>query len=86
MKSALRAAGVRVNLDLREESMGYKIRQSQTQKVPYQLVVGDRERDDNAVNVRRYGEEKQETVALDEFVKRIVHEIETFSRHDEDEE
>ena len=63
----LKAAGFRVELDDRNEKMGYKIREAQMQKIPYMLVVGDQEVADKTVNVRKYGEQKSETVALYRF-------------------
>ncbi|MCH0004103.1 threonine--tRNA ligase, partial [Enterococcus faecium] len=55
IKERLQMKGLRVEVDDRNEKMGYKIRASQTQKIPYQLVVGDKELEDATVNVRRYG-------------------------------
>ncbi|MGE7873098.1 threonine--tRNA ligase [Bacillus paramycoides] len=68
-------AGIRVERDMREEKLGYKIREAQMQKVPYVLVIGDKEMENKAVNVRKYGEEKSEIVALDVFVESIKKEI-----------
>ncbi|ANC13561.1 MULTISPECIES: threonine--tRNA ligase [Bacillus cereus group] len=67
----LAQAGVRVEQDARDEKLGYKIREAQMQKVPYVLVIGDKEMENGAVNVRKYGEEKSEVVALDVFVASI---------------
>nr|RNG48600.1 threonine--tRNA ligase [Bacillus thuringiensis] len=71
----LAKAGVRVEQDARDEKLGYKIREAQMQKVPYFLVIGDKEMESGAVNVRKYGKEKSEVVALDVFVARIEEEI-----------
>ncbi|WP_371068756.1 threonine--tRNA ligase [Sediminibacillus sp. JSM 1682029] len=71
----LRYRGVRVEVDERDEKIGYKIREAQTQKIPYALVVGDKEIEDNAVNVRRYGEKNSETKPLDMFMDQIEAEI-----------
>lgn len=71
----LAQAGVRVEQDARDEKLGYKIREAQMQKVPYILVIGDKEMENGAVNVRKYGEEKSEVVALDVFVASIEEEI-----------
>ncbi|HHL0969633.1 TPA: threonine--tRNA ligase [Bacillus cereus] len=71
----LAQAGVRVEQDARDEKLGYKIREAQIQKVPYVLVIGDKEMENGAVNVRKYGEEKSEVVALDLFVASIEEEI-----------
>ncbi|PEB51329.1 threonine--tRNA ligase [Bacillus pseudomycoides] len=67
----LQRAGIRVEVDTREEKIGYKIREAQMQKIPYMLVVGDNEVAENGVNVRKYGEQKSETIALDAFVDMI---------------
>ncbi|WIL49679.1 threonine--tRNA ligase [Bacillus bombysepticus] len=71
----LAQAGVRVEQDARDEKLGYKIREAQMQKVPYILVIGDKEMKNGVVNVRKYGEEKSEVIALDVFVASIEEEI-----------
>ncbi|ANS50492.1 threonyl-tRNA synthase [Bacillus thuringiensis] len=71
VQDELRRAGIRVELDTREEKIGYKIREAQMQKIPYMLVVGDNEVTENGVNVRKYGEQKSETIALDAFLCNI---------------
>ncbi|RWR05981.1 threonine--tRNA ligase [Siminovitchia fortis] len=70
----LKASGLRVEMDKRDEKIGYKIREAQMQKIPYMLVVGDNEVEAEAVNVRKYGEKKTETVPLKEFINRILEE------------
>lgn len=72
----LRFAGVRVELDQRDEKIGYKIREAQTEKIPFALVVGDKEVEDHAVNVRRYGEQNSETIGLTAYIELIKKEIE----------
>lgn len=67
--------GVRVEVDTRDEKLGYKIRGAQTKKIPFALVLGDKEMEANAVNVRRYGEKKTEELSLDAFIELIVKEI-----------
>lgn len=74
VKDELKKAGVRVELDARNEKMGYKIREAQVQKIPYMLVVGDKEVEERAVNVRKYGEQKSETVSFDRFLEQIKQE------------
>ncbi|MFP3916826.1 threonine--tRNA ligase [Lysinibacillus telephonicus] len=71
----LQAAGIRVDMDDREEKLGYKIREAQMQKIPYMLVLGDKEVEDSSVNVRRYGSKDSETVAFEEFLNNIKAEI-----------
>ncbi|HEY4601104.1 MAG TPA: threonine--tRNA ligase [Cerasibacillus sp.] len=72
----LRFQGIRVEVDERDEKIGYKIREAQTEKVPFALVVGDKEIEEQAVNVRRYGEKKTETLSYDQFEQLIKEEIE----------
>ena len=55
----LEAKGIRVEIDDREEKLGYRIREAQMKKIPYQLVLGDKERDERTVTYRQYGEQKQ---------------------------
>jgi threonyl-tRNA synthetase len=66
---------IRVKLDDRDEKLGYKIREAQTKKIPYQLVVGDNEVESGQVTYRRYGEKKQVTVKIEDFVEMIEKEI-----------
>ncbi|QHE53209.1 threonine--tRNA ligase [Pontibacillus sp. HMF3514] len=75
VEDELRFAGVRVEVDERDEKIGYKIREAQMQKVPYQLVVGDNEINENGVNVRRYGEKDSETKPLSNFIDELKQEI-----------
>ncbi|KAB2338791.1 threonine--tRNA ligase [Cytobacillus depressus] len=71
----LKAEGFRVQLDDRNEKMGYKIREAQMQKIPYMLVVGDNEAAEKAVNVRKYGEQKSETVPFADFMAGLKEEV-----------
>lgn len=80
VKERLQAKGVRVELDDRNEKMGYKIRGSQIQKIPYQIVVGDQEVEQATVNIRRYGSKETQVEALDVFVEAIEAEILNRSR------
>ncbi|HDD4597735.1 TPA: threonine--tRNA ligase [Staphylococcus aureus] len=75
LQDELKSQGVRVSIDDRNEKMGYKIREAQMQKIPYQIVVGDKEVENNQVNVRQYGSQDQETVEKDEFIWNLVVEI-----------
>ncbi len=72
VKSALLAKNIRVDIDSRNESMGAKIRDAQLQKVPYMLVVGDKEQADKTVAVRARDGAKQETLHIEEFLGRIT--------------
>ncbi|WP_410982520.1 threonine--tRNA ligase [Bacillus cereus] len=75
IKEKLQSVGLRVERDVRNEKLGYKIREAQIQKIPYVLVIGDKEMENGAVNVRKYGEEKSEVVSLSAFIKSIQEEI-----------
>lgn len=71
----LKGEGFRVEADNRDEKIGYKIREAQMQKIPYMLVVGDKEMEENAVNVRKYGEQKSETTSFDSFLSDLKEEV-----------
>ncbi|MGD6816812.1 threonine--tRNA ligase [Metabacillus sp. 113a] len=75
VQEKLQAEGLRVELDTRDEKMGYKIREAQIQKIPYMLVVGDNEAAEGAVNVRKYGEQKSETIPFSQFAELVTAEI-----------
>ncbi len=75
VQEQLKREGFRVELDGRNEKIGYKIREAQMQKIPYMLVVGDKEVDENAVNVRKYGEQKSETVPFADFIAALKEEV-----------
>ncbi|WP_454911816.1 threonine--tRNA ligase [Staphylococcus warneri] len=75
IQDELKSQGVRVEIDDRNEKMSYKIREAQMQKIPYQIVVGDKEVENNEVNVRKYGSQDQETLEKDEFIWNLVDEI-----------
>lgn len=80
VKKRLQEQGLRVEVDDRNEKMGYKIRASQTQKIPYQIVVGDKEMDDATVNIRRYGSKETDVVDLNIFVDSMVADVSNYSR------
>ncbi len=75
VQEQLQNQGFRVELDERDEKIGYKIREAQMQKIPYMLVVGDKEVEENAVNVRKYGEQKSETIPFDSFLQGLLDEV-----------
>ncbi|MBF0014686.1 threonine--tRNA ligase [Enterococcus casseliflavus] len=80
IKERLQAQGLRVEVDDRNEKMGYKIRASQTQKIPYQIVVGDQEVNDATVNIRRYGSKETQVEELNLFVDAMAAEVKNYSR------
>jgi threonyl-tRNA synthetase len=71
----LRREGLRVEVDDSNETVGYKIRQAETAKVPYMLVVGGREEEAGTVAVRQHGEGQQDVVSVDAFIDQIQAEI-----------
>ena len=74
---SLKKQGFRVNLDLRNEKITYKIREHSVQKVPYIIVIGDKERDGNTVAVRTRGNLDLGVMPLSALVERLNHEIST---------
>ncbi|MCR2821919.1 threonine--tRNA ligase [Lederbergia panacisoli] len=71
----LKSSGFRVELDKRDEKIGYKIREAQMQKIPYMLVVGDNEIETKSVNVRKYGEQNSETIPFNDFISILKNEV-----------
>ena len=67
----LKEEGIRVELDCRDEKLGYRMREAQTKKIPYTLVLGDKEAESNSVNYRIFGTQEQVSISLDEFVSMI---------------
>ena len=76
VKENLQSRGLRVIIDARNESLNKRIRESTVQKIPYLLIIGDREEDSQTVSVRRYAEGDLGSFAVEDFVKRIQKEIE----------
>ena len=72
---ALQGRGYRVEVDTRNEKVGYKIRQAELAKIPYMLVLGKREVEERCVNVRRHGEQAQVSMSLADFTARIQGDI-----------
>ncbi|MBB4824226.1 threonyl-tRNA synthetase [Sporosarcina luteola] len=71
VREKLVAAGFRVDLDSRDEKIGYKIREAQVQKVPFMLVLGDKEVESGEVNVRKYGEQQSESMPFSQFLEQL---------------
>ncbi|MEY8370842.1 threonine--tRNA ligase [Aerococcaceae bacterium 50-4] len=78
IRRRMKAAGMRVEVDNRNEKMGYKIREAQTKKIPYQLVFGDNEIAENTVTVRRYGSKETAQMPFDEFLSQMEAEIKEY--------
>ncbi|MFK9118825.1 threonine--tRNA ligase [Peribacillus frigoritolerans] len=75
VQKALKNQGIRVKIDDRNEKLGYKVREAQMGKIPYMLVLGDKEEKENEVNVRKYGEQEFENVTIETFIKKMVQQI-----------
>lgn len=75
VQSILRNEGIRVEIDNRNEKLGYKIREAQIQKVPYMLILGDKEVSDGTVNVRNFGNKKTECLSIENFTLLIKQQI-----------
>ena len=67
--------GIRCEIDDRDEKLGYKMREAQMKKIPYQLVLGDKEVESGSVNARKYGEQAQNAYALEEFITMLLDEV-----------
>ena len=80
VKEALEEKDVRVEVDERAEKIGYKIREAQLQKVPYMLVVGDKEQEAGEVGVRNRKDGDVGAMKLEDFVEKIDEEIKTFAK------
>lgn len=77
VKKKLEAAGIRVELDDRNEKIGYRIREAQLEKVPYMLVAGDKEMENGQVSVRSRKNGDEGVMSVDEFIAKIKEEVET---------
>jgi len=75
VRKLFEAAGIRVDVDQSEEKLGYRIRAAQMQKIPYSIVIGDKERDEQLLTYRQYGSVDQITVGKDQLVAQIKAEI-----------
>ena len=73
--SDLKRVGLRVELDDRNEKLGYKMRESQTRKINYNLVLGNKERDELSVTYRKHGKEESVTLPLNDFIDMVKDEI-----------
>ena len=71
----LRDNNIRAKIDLRDEKLSYKMRESQTNKIPYTLILGDNEKDNNLISYRKFGTKETITLNKDEFINQIKEEI-----------
>jgi threonyl-tRNA synthetase len=75
VRNKLQSCGLRVETDLRNEKIGYKIREAQMEKVPYMLVIGDKEMENSQVAVRSRREGELGPMPLDKFIEKITVEV-----------
>jgi threonyl-tRNA synthetase len=75
--SRLKQEGIRVELDKREEKLGYKMREAQMKKIPYILVIGDNEMENQSVNVREYSGKDSEEIKLEQFIVSLKEAVES---------
>jgi threonyl-tRNA synthetase len=75
LKELLIDNDIRVEVDNRNEKLGFKMRESQTKKIPYTLVIGDKEKEGNTISYRKYGSEETVTLSIQEFINMIKEQI-----------
>ena len=68
---------IRVKIDDREEKLSYKMRESQSKKIPLTIIIGDKEKENNEVSYRKFGQTETTTLSIDEFIKNIENCIES---------
>ena len=76
VKEILEKSGIRVEVDARNEKLGYRMRESQTKKIPYTLVLGDNEKENETVTYRKHGSSDKETLSIDDFKELVLTQIE----------
>ncbi len=82
----LRKLGFRVELDDRDEKLGYRVREAQMKKIPYQLVLGNEEQENHLVTVRKYGSQKTKTMSFDDFIELVTEEVNSKSLYQADQD
>ena len=80
IKELLLEQNIRVELDNRNEKLGYRLRETQTKKVPYTIILGDQEKENNTISYRLFGTKETTTLPIEEFIKLIVDEINSRKR------
>lgn len=78
LKEQLQKEKIRVEIDNREEKLGYRMRESQTKKIPYTLVIGDKEVEENTVNYRLHGSTQTTSISITDFIKLIQDKIKNY--------
>ena len=82
VEGLLKDMGVRAHVDARNEKLGYRLREAQTNKIPHQIIIGDKEIESRGINLRRYGERAQNPFALDAYLELLAKEIENKEIHE----
>ena len=78
VKNELVNNGIRVEIDSRDEKLGYRMRESQTKKIPYTLVIGDKEKESNLVNYRLHGSSETISVTILEFIDILKNDVKNY--------
>ena len=82
IEKKLKKAGIRTSLDDRNEKLSYKMREAQTKKIPYSLILGEKEKEADTVSYRLFGEKDTTTLPIEEFINLITEDINSKKRHD----
>ena len=80
IENILEEENFRVTLDSRDEKLGYKMRESQTKKIPFTLVIGDKEMENKSVTYRKHGDDKKVEVSIDDFIGMLKYTIKNKER------
>ena len=75
IKELLEKEGIRVTLDDRNEKLGYRLREAQTKKIPYTLILGDQEKENKTISYRLFGKKETTTLKVEEFINKLKDEI-----------
>ena len=78
IKEELKKQNIRVNLDTRDEKLSYKMRESQTRKIPYTLIIGDKEKENNTISYRLHASKETITLSLNDFINELIDKIHNY--------
>lgn len=81
----LQESGIRVELDDRNEKLGYRLREAQTSKIPYTVILGDQEKENHTISYRLHGKKDTKTLSCNGFLQKLKEEINTKSLTSEEE-
>lgn len=79
VETLLKDNGFRVEVDRRDEKLGYRMRDSQTRKIPYTLILGDKEAENDTISYRKYGEQATETVEKQQFIDQLTDQMKHYN-------